>query len=114
MSSIKEAAGPKFIRYFVPVISVLAELGASATKAEIRDAVAKKLGLTDAEVNEVNEKGSPVFGSKVHWAVWYLSRAGYVSSSQRGVWSLTEKGQTEPINRVLKFGGQGIGWSVLV
>jgi restriction system protein len=29
----------------------------------------------------------------VHWARFYLSQAGYIDSSTRGVWSLTDKGR---------------------
>jgi len=29
----------------------------------------------------------------MHWARFYLAKAGYIDSSQRGVWTLTEKGR---------------------
>ncbi|MFV9504876.1 MAG: winged helix-turn-helix domain-containing protein [Oscillochloridaceae bacterium umkhey_bin13] len=38
------------------------------------------------------------FDNQVHWAKFYLSRAGYIDSTTRGVWSLTEKGQASTIS----------------
>ena len=34
------------------------------------------------------------FENQVHWARFYLAKAGYIDSSQRGVWTLTEKGRS--------------------
>src|SRR5207253_2677382 len=32
--------------------------------------------------------------NQVHWARFYLAKAGYIDASQRGVWTLTEKGRS--------------------
>ena len=83
--------GPQFVRYFVPVIEALKELGNSGTPAEVRDIIASKFNLTDEQLNEQMASGQPRFMNQVAWARFYLSKAGYIASSRRGVWSLTEK-----------------------
>ena len=83
--------GPQFVRYFVPVIEALKELGNSGTPAEVRDIIASKFNLTDEQLNEQIASGQPRFMNQVAWARFYLSKAGYIASSRRGVWSLTEK-----------------------
>lgn len=97
MISTTEITGPKFIRYFPTIVLAMQQLGGSATKTEIKEAVAALLNLSDAEINDVNAKGTSVYASKIHWGVWYLSRAGYLVSSKRGVWTLSGKGQEQPI-----------------
>lgn len=36
------------------------------------------------------------FENQVHWARFYLSKAGFIDSSRRGVWSLTDKSRGIP------------------
>ncbi len=98
MSAAKVANGPQFLKYFAPVIAALDQLGGSGSKAEIKDTVAQNLGLTEAETGAVNARGTAVYDSTIHWSVWYLKQAGYLVSSKRGVWALTEKSKTEPID----------------
>lgn len=86
------AAGPKFVQYFAPVLDALRELGGSAHPPEVRDRVAEKVGLTEAEAAETTSNGQFRFDNKVHWARFYLSKSGFIDSSQHGVWTLTEKG----------------------
>lgn len=85
-------AGPQFVKYFVPVIEALKELGNSGTPSEVREIIAAKFHLTDAQLNEQMSSGTSRFMNQVAWARFYLSKAGYIASSRRGVWSLTEKG----------------------
>ncbi len=85
--------GPQFVRYFAPVVEALKELGGSGRPVEVRDLVAKKLSIVDQERSELLETGQPRFDNQVHWARFYLVKGGYVDSSKRGVWSLTEKGR---------------------
>ena len=39
------------------------------------------------------EGGTPRFDNLTAWARFYLAKAGYIDSSRRGVWALTERGQ---------------------
>jgi restriction system protein len=93
-------AGPQFVRYFPYVIEALVELGNSGRPSEVREWIAKKLDLSDDELNETMSSGNLRFENQVHWARFYLAKAGYLDSSKRGVWSLTEKGiRSHPITK---------------
>jgi restriction system protein len=84
--------GPQFVRYFRPVIDALKELGNSGTPAEVREIIADRLHIDDEQLNEALASGTPRFLNQVAWARFYLNKAGFIASSKRGVWSLTEKG----------------------
>ena len=86
--------GPYFVRYFRPVIDALKELGNSGTPAEVREIIIARFQLREDQLNETMSSGSPRFLNQVAWARFYLNKAGYIASSRRGVWSLTEKGVT--------------------
>lgn len=94
----RKAKGPQFVQLFVPLLAVLKELGGSGRPAEVRDLIAEKVKLPESERAIQNESGQGRFDNRVHWAKFYLSRAGYIESTTRGVWSLTEKGQTKTIS----------------
>jgi restriction system protein len=94
----RKTKGPQFVRYFAPLLTVLKELGGSGRPAEVRDLIAERVKLPEAERAIINESGQGRFDNQVHWAKFYLSRAGYIDSTIRGVWSLTEKGQTSAIS----------------
>lgn len=85
--------GPKFIQLFSPVIQALKTLGGSARPAEVRNQVAADLGISDQERSILLTGGEPRFNNLVAWARFYLVKAGYIDSSRRGVWALTDKGQ---------------------
>ncbi len=94
MRKSREVKGPQFVRYFGPAIEVLKELGGSGRPAEVKELVTEKLGLSDDEINETLDSGASRFSNQVDWARFYLSAAGYIDSSTRGVWSLTDKGRS--------------------
>ncbi len=87
------ARGPQFVRYFAPVIEALKELGGSGRPSEVREVIAQRLKISEQERAIINKSGASHFENRVHWARFYLAKAGYLDSSTRGVWSLTEKGQ---------------------
>jgi restriction system protein len=85
-------AGARFANYMRPLVDALRELGNSGTPSEVRDKIAKNLGLSDQQIEEQNKSGASRFHNDLHWARYYLAKEGYLDSSVRGVWSLTEKG----------------------
>lgn len=91
-------SGPKFVKYFGPVIDALKSLGDSGTPAEVREIVTNKLNFTDETLNEQIKSGSSRFDNQVAWARFYLVKAGYIDASERGVWSLTDKGKNANID----------------
>lgn len=88
-----DSKGPRFVRYFGPVIEVLKDLGGSGSPEEVRAMVASRLAISEQEQSEQLSSGSSRFDNQVAWARFYLARAGLLDSSRRGVWSLTEKGR---------------------
>jgi restriction system protein len=85
--------GPKFVRFFWPVIEALKELGGSGRPSEVRDVIARQLNVSEQGRTELIESGTPRFDNQVAWARFYLVKAGLVDSSKRGVWSLSDKGR---------------------
>lgn len=84
----------QFTRYLGPVIGAIRELGGSGRPEEVRAVIARMLSISDAEQSEPLPSGVQTrFENQVHWARFYLAKAGYIDSSQRGVWTLTEKGR---------------------
>ena len=90
------AVGSQFAQYINPLLAALKSLGGSARPAEARAAVAQHLELPDGVLDERLESGSSRFENQVGWARYYLVRAGYIDSSRRGVWALTERGRAVP------------------
>lgn len=88
--------GSQFARYLNPLLAVLKELGGSAKPSEAKAAVAEHMQLPDHVLEDRLESGSSRFDNQVGWARYYLVRSGYLDSSRRGVWALTEKGRSVP------------------
>ncbi|OLD98561.1 MAG: restriction endonuclease [Cyanobacteria bacterium 13_1_40CM_2_61_4] len=85
--------GPKFVSYFWPIIEVLKMLGGSARPAEVREQLVRTLNISEDAQADTLPSGLPRFDNQVAWARFYLSKAGIIDSSARGVWTLTEKGR---------------------
>ncbi|MFA4903013.1 MAG: restriction endonuclease [Desulfobaccales bacterium] len=84
--------GSQFVRFFKPIIEVLQETGGSGTAAEVIDHVIEKMGIPESEQEVTLKGGQSRVRNQIQWARFYLASAGYIDSSKRGVWSLTEKG----------------------
>jgi len=84
--------GPKFLRFVIPVIDVLKVLGGSGKVSEVQDAVVELLDIPENELEETLKSGDSRVKNQIAWARFYLLKSGYLESSQRGVWTLTEKG----------------------
>jgi restriction system protein len=84
---------PKYTDYFNPVLDVLRRLGGSARPSEVCPTIAKDLSHPDSVLEERLANGVSRFENQVHWARFYLVKAGYIDSSRHGVWSLTDKGR---------------------
>jgi len=86
--------GPEFVRFFRPVVEVLREIGGSGRTAEVTDLVIERMNIPESEQEIIFKSGQSRVYNQVQWARLYLVKAGLLSPSQRGVWSLTEKGRT--------------------
>lgn len=91
----KEGAeeGAQFVRFFGPLLNALRGLGGSGTPDEVVERIAKDLSVPEDIQNELLPSGEPRFRNQIAWARFYLSRAGFLDSSRRGIWSLTERGK---------------------
>lgn len=73
----------------------LRELGGSGRPEEVRAVIARSLSVSESEQSEPLPSGVQTrFENQVHWARFYLAKAGYIDSSRRGVWTLTERGRS--------------------
>lgn len=91
---MKQEKGSQFIRFSKPIIEVLKESGGSGTAAEIIDKTIEKMNISEKEQEITNKNGQSRVRNQVNWARFFLVRAGYLDSSKRGIWSLTEKGMS--------------------
>jgi restriction system protein len=88
-------SAPEFVKYVGPVVEALKGLGGSGRPSEVRSAVAQALSISEDEQAERLPSGvQSRFENYVHWARFYLAKAGYIDSSRHGVWTLTEKARS--------------------
>lgn len=90
-------AGPKFIRFFWPIVAALRELGGAARPREVVDLALEKLDLPDEERAEQTKSGSLRVDNQAHWARNYLVWGGLLDGSKRGWWQLTNDGWSLPL-----------------
>ena len=88
------AYGPEFTRFFPPILKALREMGGSGTTSEVIDRSIELLGLTESEQNSQLSSGSSRIRNQAQWARLYLARGGILDSSKRGIWRLTEAGNS--------------------
>jgi len=95
MGRKERTRGPDFVRFFGPVIEALKEKDASARPSEVYDWIIENLKISENELSKTNKNGKSNFENKVAFARFYLTKAGFIDGSTRGVWALTEKGSLD-------------------
>lgn len=90
---------PQHFKYINPIIEVLRESGGSGRSSEVTDMVIEKLSISDVELEDTLKSGGSRIKNQIHWARMVLVKIGFIDSSQRGVWSLTEKGLNTDLSR---------------
>lgn len=89
---MNEVEIPTYVLMMAPTLHSLDALGGSATKDELDAAVIARMGLSDQQLAVEFPEDSRQRGSKVvhrlAWARTYLKKLGYVTNSQRGVWTI--------------------------
>lgn len=88
---------PQFLKFFIPIVESLKDLGGSGTASEVIDLAIDKLGISEKEQQEAIKNGESRVRNQAQWARLYLAKAGYISASGRGVWTLTKKSVDEPL-----------------
>jgi restriction system protein len=87
-----KAKGPAFVKWFNPLLTALKQLGGSGSASEVIATIAENENVPESVQQEKLKSGGLRFNNQIHFARQYLLWAGLLSSSQRGVWTLTEKG----------------------
>ncbi len=82
------AKGPDFIKFFLPIVNVLEELGGSGKPSEITDLVIEKFNFSEKELDQKNQNGESTIRNRIAWARFYLAKGNVIDSSKRGVWVL--------------------------
>jgi len=90
---------PQHFRFINPIIEVLRELGGSGRSSEVTDLVIEKMNISDEELEDLLPSGYSRIKNQIHWARMVLVKIGFIDSSQRGVWSLTEKGLNADLSK---------------
>jgi len=91
---MERAKGPQFLRFCIPIVEVLQELGGSGQPKEVTDTVLEHLHISEREQIQTLKSGGSRVRNQVAWARFYLAKAEVLDASRRGVWALTEKGRT--------------------
>ncbi|MBO0324045.1 winged helix-turn-helix domain-containing protein [Muricauda sp. CAU 1633] len=90
--------GPRFLKYWIPLIEVLKESGGAGPTSEIIDGVIEKMGIPEQELDIKLKSGAPKVRNTIQFARLYLVKAELIDSSKRGIWKLTEKGFESNLN----------------
>lgn len=83
---------PDYQSLMLPVLT--ASSGGEVAIRNVIENLANKLQLSDAERNQPLPSGRmPLFHNRVHWAKFYLTKAGLVEATRRGHFRITQRGQ---------------------
>ena len=80
------------------MLDALRDLGGSGTPDEVAERIAANLGLSDEFQDELLASGVSRYRKNVAFARFFLAKEGLVDSSERGVWSLTERGRAASLS----------------
>lgn len=84
---------PDYQALMAPILHELSDRQAYPL-AELRNRVARRLGLSDEDLRELVPSGQkPLFHDRVSWAVSYLKQAEVVERPKRGVYMLSARGR---------------------
>src|SRR6185295_8442882 len=87
-----------FLRFVVPIVDTLRELGTSGYASEVTDRVIERMAVTESEQEETTSNGQSRVRNQIGWARFYLVKEGLLDASRRGVWTLTERGRSAQLD----------------
>jgi restriction system protein len=83
---------PDYQSLMLPILKLAAQGEFSVPMAAVE--IAKSHGLSDAEAEEMLPSGKQrLLHNRIHWAKFYLTKAGLLESPKRGRFALTEMGK---------------------
>jgi len=74
------------------ILDALRALGESGTPREVIDWIIENCRVSDGQLNERLTSGGPRFQNQVYWARQYLTWEGFLESTRKGIWKLSEAG----------------------
>lgn len=83
---------PTYDQFIEPILRVLQQHPEGLRAAEVHDAAADYLQLTQEQRSELLSSGQAVYKNRCGWAHDRLKRAGLSFSPRRGLWQLTNEG----------------------
>ncbi len=87
-------AVPDYQSLMLPLLQFAAREGTEISTSEAVEALAKELGLTEADLREMLPSGvQPTFINRVGWASTYLKKAGLLEATRRGFYQITDRGR---------------------
>lgn len=89
------AVVPQYNEMIYPTLLAVAELGGSASIGEILETVIKRERLSNAQQAVLHNNGPETeIAYRLAWARTHLKGMGLVTNSTRGVWTLTDEGNS--------------------
>lgn len=85
---------PTYDYFIEPVLRVLIQHPNGLRAAEVHDATAEYLQLTEEQRSALLSSGQAIYKNRCGWAHDRLKRAGLSASPSRGLWQLTHDGVT--------------------
>jgi restriction system protein len=83
---------PDYQALMLPVLKAAGD--AETTASAVVERVARELGLTEEQLQEFLPSGKQtIITNRVHWAKFYLGKAGLIELVSRGVFRATERGK---------------------
>lgn len=89
---------PQFVSYFSPIIEIMRDLGGKAQPQQVFQELIKRYEIPAEFLALKNKNGGSKFENRVHFARFYLSKAGLMNAPRRGLWGLTESGLNAELN----------------
>lgn len=84
---------PGYQALMLPVLQLLTESGAISVR-EVKRRMTEKLNLSDEERYATIPSGRETYiKSRIHWALFYLFRAGLLQRPRRGYYTITARGR---------------------
>jgi restriction system protein len=84
---------PDYETLMAPTLAALAD-GEPRTRPQVREVVAKAVGVSDDDQQAMLPSGkTTVFGSRVGWALTYMTQAGLAERPRRGTYVISERGR---------------------
>ncbi|MEL0154130.1 restriction endonuclease [Sphingopyxis sp.] len=83
---------PDYQTLMLPVLAIASE--GEARVPDVAEKIASMLGLTDEEREEMLPSGKQrLLHNRIHWAKFYMSKAGLIRSPKRGLFTATDAGR---------------------